>query len=376
MNDFLFRVEETGQLEALRGICTEFEQREDVAGLLVLTCDANGYSPDSLDPLLRARSLPLIGAVFPELLIGNKRIIYGSIVIGLKSSVRTFNIAGLSDEAADYDELISQAMPELGSARTALVFVDGLSRRISSLLDGLFDNFGLEVNYLGGGAGSLSLERKPCLLTNQGMLEDAALIALFDQASGVGVQHGWNPLADSFKATECDQNRIVSLDWQPAYEVYKRIVETQPGVILDPDNFYATAQSFPFGLRKLDAEMVVRDPISVGNNGEIVCVGEVPVNSYLHVLTSDVPTLVDAASQVLPIALRRYPGSAANAPALLFDCISRALFMGARFQEELDVFDQSERTIIGALTIGEIANNGRSYLELFNKTAVVGVIDL
>ncbi len=375
MEHFL-RVEESGRIEALQEICVEFESRDDIAGLLILACDANGYRPDNLDLLLKGRTLPVIGAVFPELVSGNRKISRGTIVIGMKNRARIFSVAGLSDENVDYDELINRTVPEPGNARTALVFVDGFAGRIAALLEGLFNNFGLEVNYLGGGAGSLTLERKPCLLTNQGMLEDAAVIALLDLPSGVGVQHGWSSVAGPFKATECHQGTIASLDWQPAYEVYRQVVEARPGEVFDPDDFYATAQKYPFGLRKLDAEMVVRDPFQVGEKGEIICVGDVPLNSYLYVLTSDVPTLVDAASEALRLALAQCPGRGEDLPVLLFDCISRALFMGERFDDELNVFDQPGRTVVGALTIGEIANSGRSYLELFNKTAVVGVIDL
>jgi len=59
------------------------------------------------------------------------------------------------------------------------------------------------------------------------------------------------------------------------------------------------------------------------------------------------------------------------AGTLVFDCISRALFLQDHFAQELAAVAQGQSPLFGALTIGEIANSGRSYLEFFNKTTVV-----
>ena len=58
---------------------------------------------------------------------------------------------------------------------------------------------------------------------------------------------------------------------------------------------------------------------------------------------------------------------------LLIDCISRVLYMGSDFSEELLEIDPN-KIGFGALTLGEIANNGDSFLEVYNKTAVVCTI--
>ena len=61
---------------------------------------------------------------------------------------------------------------------------------------------------------------------------------------------------------------------------------------------------------------------------------------------------------------------------LIFDCISRSMFLDNGFQEEPDrvsrVFE--ERPLFGALTLGEIASNGSMSIEFHNKTCVVAAL--
>lgn len=64
----------------------------------------------------------------------------------------------------------------------------------------------------------------------------------------------------------------------------------------------------------------------------------------------------------------------ANRTELLIDCISRALFLEDEFDREIEAVYQENVPLIGALSMGEIANNGKDYLELYNKTCVVGIL--
>ncbi|MFC2092297.1 FIST N-terminal domain-containing protein [Bacteroidota bacterium] len=80
--------------------------------------------------------------------------------------------------------------PILTNQKHCLFFVDGFSKRISSLIDSLFNIFGLEFNYIGGGASSLDMQQNPCFFTNNGLLMDSAVLALLDIESGIGVCHG------------------------------------------------------------------------------------------------------------------------------------------------------------------------------------------
>jgi hypothetical protein len=252
------------------------------------------------------------------------------------------------------------------------IFVDGLSTGIGGLIEVLFNQFGLEINYIGGGAGSLTLRNQPCIISNLGLLQDSAVLALTELPSSIGVAHGWKPISDAFKVTEAKGNRIITLDWRPAFEVYREVVEKHSGLSFHLMPFFDIAKAYPFGIAKLDAEMVVRDPMQE-DLGELVCVGEVPQGAFVHILYGRPDTVIEAAGHALKLAQLDYAG---GKPGLMLfvDCISRVLFLGEDFHQEINAVASEEIPMVGALTLGEIANNGREYLEFYNKTSVIGLL--
>ena len=60
---------------------------------------------------------------------------------------------------------------------------------------------------------------------------------------------------------------------------------------------------------------------------------------------------------------------------LFIDCISRVLYLEEAFAQELSAVHEPDVPLIGALTLGEIANTGEDYLEFYNKTAVIAVLE-
>ncbi len=345
----------------------------EVGGILILTCDENGFTPENVNGYLQATIKPVLGGVFPQILHGAEHLNRGTIAVGLPSIPRLALIEDVSQGNKDWDGVLTSAIPEAScaKAKTMLVFVDGFSSRISAVINALFNNFGLDINYLGGGGGSLTLVQKPCIISNCGLLQDAVVIAMLDMPSGVGVAHGWRPISDAFKVTEATGNIVHSLDWKPAYQVYKEVVEGHSGKFFDADNFFSMAKAYPFGITRLGAEMVVRDPLMTRGDS-LVCVGEVHQGSFVRVMNGDQSSLIAAASMARDLAIKD-KGSQAEHAEMFIDCVSRVLFLEDNFDLELVAVRDKRLPLFGALTIGEIANNGNDYLEFYNKTAVVGL---
>lgn len=366
--------DETGSVSGLRDLLERAESLPRAAGIIVLAADGNEFTPEAVDPVLADSPLPLIGGVFPQIIWGNRRLERGTIVATVPVAPRIVTVPGLSDPAADYAQILG-ADPDPAAGSTMIAFVDGLATRISGLIEAMFDVWGLELNYIGGGAGSLSLKQQPCVMTRDGLVADAAILAQMELEGGIGVRHGWQQLAGPFKVTESERNVIQSINWEPAFDVYRRVVEEDCGQRFAEGNFFQLAKGYPFGIARLDGEYIVRDPLSRTPAGELVCVGEVPAGSIVYLLRGDRSSLVEAARQArtdAEAALDQRPDQ--RRTSLFIDCISRVLFLGDDFQQELDAVYRDGEPLIGALTIGEIANAGGEFLEFYNKTAVVAVI--
>ena len=341
--------------------------------IIVLACDENNYVPNEINPILENCAKPVIGGIFPAIMHNDKKYDKGVLIIGLENRLDVSIVPNLSLDG-DFSAIVESQIGELASeVKTMFVFVDGLSKNIAKIVDALFDNFGLSVNYVGGGAGSLSFEQKPVIFTNYGLLKDCAVLASSTLKSGVGVKHGWEIVSDAYKVTKVDANVVYELDYRDAFDVYKEIVEKDSNQKFNDDNFFDISKSYPFGINKLSGEMVVRDPIVLQGKA-LVCVGEVPENAFVNILKGKNASLIGAAKEAYEESVESIQ-SDVDTFTFFIDCISRVLFLEEDFDKEIKAANGDESVLVGALTLGEIANNKKHYLEFYNKTAVVAKIE-
>jgi hypothetical protein len=365
-----------GALSALAEGLERMAKDDAVQSVLVLSCDANAYANEALSRLLQAQTKPLIGGLFPQIVFQYQAYEQGVLLVGLPYALQSFCIGGLSESNRCFADEIEAALADQPTPPTVLVWVDGLAKCISDLVDGLFDVLGAEPHYIGGGAGSLSFVQKPCLFSNQGVHQDSALIGLLQAPSRIAVGHGWTSVDRDHQITRAEKNTIYEIDHRNAFEVYASVVNRVAAQTLVKDNFFQIAQAFPFGINKLSDEKVVRDPIAVTDEGALVCVGELVEGDFVDILSAKPAQLVAAAAETASRAYAQV-GAAPPQMTLLIDCISRALFLRPQFHLELEAIWQvtpRQTPLFGALVLGEIANSGAGYLEFYNKTTVVASI--
>jgi hypothetical protein len=377
----IITIDETGTLDGFLAVLESTVQKNRVRGILILACDQNGFTPAQLDPVLRGVPKPVFGGIFPAILSGRQKLERGTIVVGLTHEPRVHVVPGLSDTRVDYDDVLDSVIEELESQatefETMFVFVDGYSTRISSLIDSVYNMFGVNLNYIGGGAGSinpeaLNMESTPCLFCNQGLIKDSAVLAVTDIRSGLGVSHGWHKISGSYKVTGTIGNAIHTIDWEPAFEVYKQVVEQHSGKTIAQENFFDMAKCYPFGISRMGSEIIVRDPFTVDGTALIVAT-EIPQESFIDILTGDIASLVNAARTAYASSIKTFKDGAEKT-IFVIDCISRVLFYGDEFDQEIEAVNPDGFPLIGVLSLGEIANCGNDYMELYNKTCVVGAL--
>ena len=203
----------------------------------------------------------------------------------------------------------------------------------------------------------------------------------------MGVRHGWHKLMGPMLATHTEGNRIITLNWEDAYTAYRTVIHEDSGQDLTRGNFYHLAMQYPFGIMKEGCEIVVRDAILLGENNELICCGDIPENAVLSVLKGDRGSLIAAARQAAQDALisgaqNRIQNDWENGhhQVLIFDCISRTLYLGDDFAKELQTINDAfcrvdgMRGSVGATSFGEIALSCMGSLEFYNKTTVVGIV--
>lgn len=362
-----YRFTEGTELTDLDTVLRSVEQTSGVQGLVVLGCIEAAPATPALSTLLQAQSLPLVGGLFPGVLLNGVQYSRGFLVIGLTFAPQTCVLRDLSQPATDLDELLADWNPGAG---TLMTLVDAASERVPLLVQTLFRYFGLSMQHLGGGAGALSLQQQPCILCNDGVLADAAVLWHIPLLGTMGVAHGWQPASGPAMVTAVDGKTVVSLEARRASEIYAAWLQAALGEQVGEHQLDPHLAAFPLGLARLGAEPLVRDLFAVTSGGGLRLVSEIPEGAHVQLLRGELDALLDAAAQVRDDVCARHPGPFQF--AVLIDCVSRALFMKGNFQQELAVF-AGLQPVFGALTIGELAGDGSGYLELLNKSVALAL---
>jgi len=356
----------SNNIEELTKAFNNCEKNNNIKSFMLLMADTNHYKVSELEPLLKASSKKIIGGIFPEIIFNGARKKEGLIIIPSDETLKiaTFNLDQTNEEVTD---VLMQQFGEMSEiSGTLMVYVDGLGSNKNAFLESIFNFFGGNVHYLGAGTGSLKFHSFPNIIGNNGLFENAGIIGHYPHKVDIGVAHGWEPISKPLKLTKTDGKKIISINWEPAFEVYKKIVEQHSNLKFEDSTFLDLAKSYPIGIAVIDSEMLIRDPYAVEDNS-ILLLDSIEEGAYVNIMHGNMELLLDGAETA-----RKKAFSNKNEKKKVFciDCISRVLYMNEDFDKELTII-QKEGKVNGALSLGEIANIGESFLECYNKTVVV-----
>jgi hypothetical protein len=348
-------------------------------GVCALLAEAHKDQLGGLQAQCRQMGVPLVGGIFPALL--HQGAFHTEGLWLLRFDVMPYyalhaNLPTDPDQAAGLMQAVAQQLSgRLGGQQEATLFMlfDAMVPHIGTLLDEVYLHLANRVHYAGANAGSETFAPMACLFDAQRLVHNGLLLVLLPGHQGAILEHGYQVPAHSVYATSTLGNCISQIDWRPAFEVYRELVQNQYGLQITADNFYEHAVHFPFGIVRANHHVVVRIPVMLKDDGSLFCVGEVPANSVLTLLQS--PSVDSTETlQVLTDGLAAMNGDTAAAQMLLFYCAGRQKHLGmVRARAELQAFEQHAQAarVAGAVSLGEIGGSTLHGYPLFHNAALV-----
>lgn len=338
---------------------------------MLCVADSHGEALPELLAACRDRGMRVYGGLFPGLIHGDKPRFEGIVAIPFPAASQ-LAIADLEPGGVAWREPLP-SLPADGHASFHLL-IDCLAPNITGLMDDLYNRYGSRLICYGAGAGYHDLRRLPSVFTEQGCLQHAAVMLVTPLQARVRVRHGWRRIAGPFVASRTSGNVVQELNWEPAASFYRELAVQQSADFAACPVYPDISAIYPLCIAKEGGEDVIRDAISQTDSGDIVFLSDVAENSVMYLAHGDQETLIAAACQ----AVDECSTTDAIRHCFVSDCYSRALKLGDNFHLELEAVNAALRRFCdappeGVLALGEVANNGGQYLELFNKTFVVAL---
>ncbi len=357
----------SNEIQELKRDLESYAQSSEIKTVLILsTFKSELYSQfEKLDFINYPK--PVVGLFFPKIFESDKLYETKTIAIGMNSELNIQHVNNLSTPQKDLEAEVKNFHINEKGIKTVFLFFDACATRNEELISHIFEFYGLECNYFGGACGDSDLNPKPCMFTNQGMLQDTCIVATLSAESAISVEHGQKAIAGPYLITKTAGKVIEEIEYRPALEVYKEILEKHSGQAITQNNFNDLSKYFSFGMPRLDSKHIIRDPIAYGPNNTIVTAGTIPENSFIYIMQGSNQSLLSAAQDATDKAkhVERLQMK------LVMECLSRESVLGKEFSDELKVLSSNGQIPIGALALGEIANTGKEFLELYNKTIII-----
>ena len=352
--------------------CTKRQQENHEVAIFALVSENDRQQVPLLQNIFNQKSISVIGAIFPALIVGGEFKANGVLLIALDKKPYSFLLAYIPTNTTEIEHFINSIVKDLlpltediEDSALLLIF-DAMVPNIATVLDELYVELGDSVKYMGVNAGSETFQPMPCLFDNKKLIQNGMLGIMFPHHEGAVLEHGYKVPDDTIMATSTTGNRILSIDWKPAFEVYQDKIKQQYGVEITKDNFYEYAVHFPFGILRADNEILVRIPVMLNEDNSLFCVGEIPENSILTLLDAPSATSLHTVENLL----RKIKIHAIN---YLFYCAGRRLHLKDGADKELRELQQNmgQGVNIGALSLGEIGSSRKGGYPLFHNATLV-----
>jgi len=334
---------------------------------LILCATHKAENCNNYDAVLRGSKIPVFGGVFPQLLYDGKRLKESLLVLGLPTKIDYITFKNIS-KSSRYNAATteSNAFSAIQNNKNFFLIVDGLSPANEAFIDETYQHLGSGNNYIGGGAGYTNFVQQPCIITNEGLLADTALVAASPWDLNLSTCHGWEILSGPYLATDTENGRIKTINYQPALHAYKQAIPQNTDIPSTVDDVFTTSTSYPFGVQGINDEIIVRDALSIEGD-DIICAGEILPNSKIYILHGSKEKIV------ADVRCSLGKKNESENLALIFHCISRDVFLGDGTEQELKLIKSElpNCLLLGVFSIGEIVTGESGAINWLNKSVSI-----
>lgn len=358
---------------------------------LAIVLTSSGFSFPSLIKTIKyfLQDTPVLGCSGTAVFFENIIIKHGLVIILINfSSEIYFNYACVKEVSSKGGLIAGKELSEkllygFHNIRRdgTLVFSDGLIVDNSGLLLGIQENLGKSFPVIGGCASDNLVYKKTNVFYNSEILNNAASALILGGRAkiGLGVRHGWRPIGKPHIISESNLNVINKIDGIPAINIYEDYFGIERANL--KKELKNISILYPIGiLLPGESEYLLRNLISVLEDGSLVFQGNVPLGSTIRLMISNKESCLDAAKQAAEEAkmvfLKDQPKF-----GLVFDSVSRYILLGRQAKEELNILKRclgEDLPFAGVYTYGEFAPlsavNYQGVSRMHNQTASILLI--
>lgn len=258
---------------------------------------------------------------------------------------------------------VAACVAEVGESphRALMLLTDGLAGDQQEIVRGAYGVLGAGVPLVGGCAGDDLKMSQTHQLHHESVLGDAVVAAALGSEAplSIGVRHGWTRVGEPMLVTRSADNRVHTLDDQPARDVYLQRLAAPEDACRDPEAITRFALTHPLlGVSRRSGEDQVR---FVGEadfeDSSLGCIAQVPQGALAWFMQGDEKSVLEATEGACHDALAGLVGERPLG-LIAFDCIARRAVLGEegiRGEVERVARHTAGAPVAGFYTYGEIA---------------------
>ena len=297
---------------------------------------------------------------------------HGFAILLLSLNQQTFfNIAAVKDINKDNSLACGK---ELGnkllygfkniSRSLSIIFSDKLTGEGTNLINGLQESLGKSFPLLGASGADNFDSQKSYQYVNHELLSKSCSGILFGGKFkfGFGIKHGWLALGKMHCVTSSSNNIIKEIDNAAAVKLYEDYFAKDTFAL--SKELRRISIFYPIGIYLPgEKEYLLRNIVSIKDDGALVTQGEIPQNSKIRLMISTEDSRLKAVLAACQEAKQGLAGQVIKF-VIVFDSAARFSILGRQNEIELDIIKE----IFGKDTplIGIYTNNEQAPLESVN----------